>query len=107
MVLRVKVLGIGMLLGAVFSFWMAGPVMSSGMGVADRSLVWSSIMGGPVLGTIWGMIDFHPSISLGWLSMLLIPAHPVRPSVATGCVTAFGLLLWFFAGFVAVMIAVG
>jgi hypothetical protein len=76
------------------------------MELADRALVWVSVLGGPVVGTAWGMADFHPSISLGWLGLLLIPAHPIRPSGATGCVTVFGLSLWFFAGFFAMMVAV-
>jgi hypothetical protein len=106
MVRRVKVLGIGLLLGAVFALWMAGPMMPSGMRIPDRLLVWASVMGGPVAGTAWGIAEFHPSIMLGWLGLLLIPAHPMRPCAVTGCVTVVGLSLWFFAGFLAIMVAV-
>ena len=102
---RLKVLGIGLLLGAAFSLWVAGPMMPSGMGLADRARVWAFVMGGPVVGTAWGMAEFHPSIGLGWVGLLLALAHPVRPHPATGCLTALGLALWFFAGFLAMMVA--
>jgi hypothetical protein len=103
---RLPVLGAGLAVGAAFGLFVAGPMMPSGMRFADRVLIWSSVMGGPVVGTAWGMAEFHPSISLGWLGLLLILAHPIRPSVTTGCVTVFGLSLWFFAAFLAMMVAV-
>jgi hypothetical protein len=103
---RIKVLGIGLLLGVAFSLWTAGPVIPPDMGIADRALIWASVMGGPIVGTAWGMAEFHPIIGLGWLGLLLAPAHPIRPHAATGCLTAVGLALWFFSGFLAVLVAV-
>ncbi len=103
---RLLVLGAGTAVGAAFALLIAGPVMPESMKFADRFLIWCSLMGGPIVGTAWGMAEFHPSIMLGWLGLLLIPAHPIRPSLATGCVTAVGLFLWFFAGFLAMMVAV-
>jgi hypothetical protein len=104
---RIKVLGIGLLLGVAFSLWTAGPLMPSGMGLADRASVWASVMGGPVVGTAWGMAEFHPTFFvLGWLGLPLALAHPVRPQVATACLTIIGLVLWFFAGFLAMIVAV-
>jgi hypothetical protein len=100
---RLPVLGSGLALGAAFALFVAGPTMPEGMRLADRVLVWATVMGGPVVGTAW---DMGSGISLGWLGLLLIPAHPVRPSVATGCITLLGLALWFFAGFVTVVVAV-
>jgi hypothetical protein len=76
---RLRVLGIGLSLGALFALWVAGPVMPPGMRLPDRALVWASVMGGPVVGTAWGMADFHPAILLGWLGLLLVPAHPAPP----------------------------
>jgi hypothetical protein len=75
------------------------------MRFSDRALVWASVMGGPVVGTAWGLADI-PCIGLGWLGLVLIPAHPLQPSAATGWVTASGLVLWYFAGFLAMMVAV-
>jgi hypothetical protein len=103
---RLKVLGIGLLLGAAFALWVAGPMMPSGMDLADRALVWAHVMGGPIVGTAWGMAEFHPMIGLGWLGLFLAPAHPVRPHPVMGCLTVLGLALWFFAGFLAMMVAV-
>lgn len=102
---RLTVLGAGLALGAVFALLVAGPMMPSGTRFAGRVMVWFSVMGGPVVGTAWGIAQFVPLIWLGWLGLVLIPAHPIRPSVATGWVSAIGFLLWFFAGFVAMMVA--
>ena len=103
MLRRLKVLAIGLLLGASFSLWTAGPMMPSRMQLSDQVLVWVSVMGGPIVGTSWGMVGIHPFIGLGWLGIPLIPSHLIRPCAATGCLTLFGLSLWFFAGFLAEM----
>jgi hypothetical protein len=101
---RLKVLGISVLLAAAFSLWVAGPMMPSGMGAADRVFVWASVMGGPVVGTAWGTAPFYPVVfSLGWLGLVFIAAHPIRPGVMTACVTLLGLALWLFAGFLTMM----
>jgi hypothetical protein len=101
---RLAVLGPGIVVGAIFALFVAGPMMPS-IRAADRLLVFTSIMTGPVIGTAWGMAEFHPIISLGWLGLLLMPAHPVRPCIVNGCMTVFGLALWFFSGFLAMMVA--
>jgi hypothetical protein len=106
MIRRLTVIGIGLLIGASFAFWVAGPMMPSGMCFAERVLVWASVPGGPIFGTSVGMAGFHPCIGLGWLAGLLVPAHPFRPNAVTGCVTGIGLFVWFCAGFLAVMVAV-
>jgi len=80
--------------------------MPSSMGFRDRVMVWASVMGGPVVGTAWDMAAYHPAIYLGWLGLMLVPTHPARPHLATGLLTAAGLVLWFFAGFLTVMVAV-
>jgi hypothetical protein len=79
--------------------------MPSDMPLSRRAFVWLSVMGGPILGTAWGMTTYHPIIGLGWLGLLLIPAHPIRPQPAIGCITVIGLVLWLLAGFWAVMVA--
>jgi hypothetical protein len=103
---RVAVLVIGLLFGAIFSLLVAGPVMPSGMSLANRALVWASVMGGPIVGTAWGMPEYHPSLLLGWLGLLLLPAHPMCPHAVTAWVTLLGFSLWFFAGWLAMMDAV-
>jgi hypothetical protein len=52
------------------------------------------------------MDRFHPAFTLAWLGLPMILAHPLRPCGLTGFLTVLGLLLWFFAGFLAVMVAV-
>src|ERR1700678_3117746 len=102
---RVKVLGIGLVLGGMFALWVAGPMIGSHVPIAGRLNVWASVMGGPIMGTAWGMGRYVPAINFGWLGLLLVPWHPIRPSVGTGLLTAVGLLLWFFAGFAAIAVA--
>ena len=101
---RLKVLGIGLLLGMLFALWVAGPLVPFGMGLRHRAFVWATVMGGPVLFTVWDVAVYYMPIGLGWLGLLLVPAHPVHPHWATGIVTAAGLLLWFFAGFVTALV---
>jgi hypothetical protein len=104
---RLTVLGAGLAVGAGFALFVAGPMMPSGMPWSDRATVWAWVMAGPVAGFAWGLADFIPTVTgLGWLGLLLVPAHPVCPKVATGWVTVVGLSLWFFAGFVAMMCVV-
>src|SRR5437879_12456522 len=91
MLRRFTVFGIGLIRGAVFALIVAGQVMPSEMDLPTRAFVWASVMGGPIAGTAWGLFGFHPSIGLGWLGLLLILAHPLRPSVITGCATLLGL----------------
>jgi hypothetical protein len=103
---RLSFLGVGLALGATFSLWVAGAMIFPGTGFAERVMTWAFVMGGPIVGTAWGMGEYHPIILLGWLGLLMIPAHPCHPHPATGCVTLLGFSLWFFAGFLTVMVAV-
>jgi hypothetical protein len=100
---RLSVLGVGLALGAAFSLLFAGPMMGPGMGFAN----WAIVMEGPIVGTTWGMGEYHPIILLGWLGLLLIPVHPCCPHPATGCVTLLGFALWFFAGVLTLGVAYG
>jgi hypothetical protein len=104
---RFSVLGAGLALGSAFAVFVAGPMMPSGMPWSDRAAVWAWVMAGPVAGFAWEMADFIPNVTaLGCLGLLLVPAHPLCPNVATGCVTVVGLSLWFFAGFATMMCVV-
>jgi hypothetical protein len=100
---RLRGLAVGLILGSGFSLFTAGPMMPSGLGVADRAYVWAIVMAGPVLATAWGLADFTPVIHLGWLGLPLILLHPLHPSWGTGVLAAIGFALWFFVGFLAVM----
>jgi hypothetical protein len=102
---RLSVLGVGLALGAVFSLWVAGAMIFPGTGFAERAMTWAYVMGGPIIGAVWGVDKYFPVILLGWLGLLMIPAHPCHPHPVTGCVTLLGFSLWFFAGFLAVMVA--
>ena len=101
---RLRVLGFGALLGAVFSLWVAVAMAPESWGVSSRSFAWASVMSGPAGLLALKVAPYHPSVSLGWLGLLLILAHPWRPGVVTGVATILGLVLWFFAGFVAFMV---
>jgi hypothetical protein len=79
-------------------------MISSGLRIADRAELWAVVMGGPIVGTAWGMGEYHPIILVGWLGLLMIPAHPCHPHPVTGGVTLLGFSLWYFAGFFAVML---
>jgi hypothetical protein len=103
---RLKVVGIGLLLGAVFSLFVAFCMMPPRWGLSDRAQVWLLVMGGPIVGSREGMAEFHQSIGWGWSGIVLIPAHFLYPHPATACVTLFGYALWFFAGFVTIMVMV-
>src|SRR5262245_18441641 len=96
---RLKVLGVGLVLGALLALATAGPATPPWYPLSERVKVWAWFMGGPILGTSWGMLEFHLLIGLGWLGLPLIPAHPIRPSMATAWLTAAGLTLWFLSGF--------
>ena len=101
MVRRLKLLGIGYGIGLLFSVFFAlgtgGPFHEA----------FPMIAGGPVVGSVLGMGQYYPEVSLGWLSLLPMATHPCRPSFATGCVTVVGLLLWFGAGFASLLYAIG
>jgi len=115
---RLPILGVGLALGAAFSLLVAVAValalgMRSSPSEQGRLLrlllvtvrIWANVMGGPIAFTAQDPTGM-PAILLGWLGLLLIPAHPCYPRPATACVTLLGFYLWFFAGFLWVMVAV-
>jgi hypothetical protein len=106
LVRRFKVLGIGLMLGVGFSLWTVGAMMSSGMDFPVRVELFAAVMGGAFTGTVWELAAFHTFISLGWLGLLLVPAHPLRPGMLTASLTLLGFGLWFLAGFLSVIVAV-
>ena len=103
---RLSVLCGGLAVGALLSLIIAGPLMPSGMGLRARATIWVAVMGGPVWGSTWDISSVLNAVAYGWLGLLLVPAHPMRPHWATGLLTAIGLALWFFVGFITVLVAV-
>lgn len=102
---RLKVLGIGVLFGAAFSLYVAALQMPSNWDLVERAWAWVFVMGGPIVGTWWGMATFHLGIGLGWLGLLLAPSHALWPNSATAAFTLVGLGLWFVAGFLTIVVA--
>jgi hypothetical protein len=92
---RMMVLGPGIGCGLLWSALLA---LSSPPSEFD--FFFAVAAGGPVAGTAWG-IGYYLPVKLGWVGLLLMPAHCCCPNLATACVTILGLVLWFFAGFVA------
>src|SRR5262245_11915290 len=59
---------------------------------------WACIMAGPCMAGMFPAL--HWSTPMGWVGMLLIWAHPIRPNVLTGMATVLGVILWLIAGLV-------
>ncbi len=97
---------IGIALGAAFGLVVAGPMMPTGMDCVNRVAVWGTVMSGPVVGTLYGLGGFPTGIMIGWVGALLVPSPVLRPGWFTALAAIVGLGLWFFAGFLTVMIGV-
>lgn len=100
LVQRFLVLGIGLLCGVLFALIVTLTIVPSDANFYDRLFSWAAVMGGPFAGTGWGMLPrLWPFIMPGWLGLLLIPLHTVRPNFITLCATLFGFLMWYYSGF--------
>jgi hypothetical protein len=94
---RLWVLAVGFLVGAMFAtLFSFGPVPQDG-NWSGRFFTFAVIMGGPIWASGAGLRYWF--FDLGWIGLLLIPAHPIKPHVVTVFLTAIGLAFWFFAGF--------
>ena len=62
---------------------------------------WAYILAGPLTAGI--LHALHWSTPVGWLGLILVWAHPIRPHPLTGLATGLGLALWCFAGLVTYM----
>lgn len=102
-------LGIAVALGCLFSGCTATTQVPDSTSAGDRLLVFAGMMAGPFCAYILlGSVDLSYSPiaiwqALGVLSIPLILAHPFKPSVATACISAVGLVFWFWAGFISVI----
>lgn len=100
--LRVFLLGIG--LGMVFALRTAARV-SSGTTFSEWASVWVWVMGGPISGLDHAWLLSRSVCGIVCLvGLLFIPAHPIRPHWFTGLLTTFGLMCWFFLGFMEVLL---
>lgn len=107
---RTKVVLSGLLLGCLFSGCCAATQLPSGWGFTGRATAWCWYMAGPFVIFPMGALPTHPlaanCVGLGFLSVPLIAAHPIRPSAVTAAVSLVGCALWFAASFVTIAWAV-
>jgi len=97
---RFLALGIGLFGGALFALIVTFTFIPSDVKFSDRLFSWAVVMCGPFAGTGWGLLPHFWSFILpGWLGLLLIPLHAVRPNAQTFCATIFGFLMWYYSGF--------
>jgi len=105
MLRKFSVVGPGLGLGAVSALLVAGGIVPSGRGLTDYAFTWAVVMGGPILGHLWGFAQYMPVLAFGWLGALLVPAHCVHANVTTGFLSSIGLFLWFSSGYLCAMVA--
>lgn len=102
-------LGIGVALAFLFSGCTATTQIPDSTSVGGRLLVFAGMMAGPFCAyVLLGVTDLsHSPImiwqALGVFSIPLIAAHPIKPGVGTGCISAMGIAFWFWAGFISVI----
>src|SRR5262245_48215349 len=109
---RTKVVGLGFLVGAVLTSWFCAFELPSGMRLLDRLELQGMMFSGP-FAVVWFQMRVGdwvvgpPSVSVsGFLAPLLILAHPMKPNWWTAVISVVGIVWWFFAGFVVVVISV-
>jgi len=94
---RFRILAIGM---AALGFLSWTNALAFHMkGVVQIAEFWALNMLGP-LGSIY--LDRGTaagSLTIGWLLVMMIAAHPLRPSTTTAVITIIGCSLWWFLGF--------
>lgn len=108
---RFKVLALGIVTGALFSGCCVIIQLPSSWSAGDKFVGWLWFMSGPFCLFEMGVFESHhpvvdACVKLGFLGMLLLPRHSIRPSAITAAVTILGFLLWFLASFIIVIMAV-
>jgi hypothetical protein len=110
---RFLFLGIGTGLGAVY-FAYCVTANLPGIRFLPRLLLWLLMMGGPIWGSLHGVVirEYIPlfgwvnvPLALGWFALPLIAADPLKPNPFTGALTIAGLVIWFSAGYISATIA--
>jgi hypothetical protein len=96
-------------LGVLFCGCTALTQVPDSTAIVERGVVFAAMMAGPFCAPILaGETDFSFSPiaiwqNLGFLSIALIAAYPVKQSMVTAYVSMVGLALWFWAGFLSVI----
>lgn len=108
---RLKIVGMGLLVGAFFSGCCTLTQLPSDWSLSKKVVGWLWFMSGPFCVFVMGINEItHPfvvsCVLLGFIGMLLLFAHPLRPSRFTAVVSILGLILWFLASFITVIWAV-
>lgn len=111
LIARTKIVGTGIVLGALFSSWCATAQLPPTWEHSQRAIGWCWFMAGPFAAQAMGIPEIsHPfvtkCVALGILAVPMIASHPVRPSPVTACLCLFGFLLWFAASYFTVICAV-
>lgn len=96
---RFRVLACVLLAGGIVSFLLA---LFFNVEKGFPGTAWMVILAGPLNARAF--FPFSWAIPLGWLGLVLVWAHPIRPHVITGVATALGLALWLFAGWLIYMV---
>ena len=106
---RLKVLSIGIALGALLLALRAIADFPSTWSFGQRVQVWGQMMSGPLflasLGHSYPPTAVAVAATLAWLSSPLLFAYAVRPGVLSGALTLFALFWWFVAGWITMIMA--
>ena len=102
---RFSVLAIVAGVGAAILAMVAMTQLPTDWGWADRLSYWGLMLAGPVWGSSLGMGEHHSFIAFGWLGLPLAMAHPLKPHAVSGVLTVVGVALWFWAGFLSIIVA--
>src|SRR5882724_1801092 len=104
------VIGTGLALGCLCSAYTAVAGIPASASAGDRLISFVGMMAGPFFAAsidLTHMLNYSPIggwVALGFLSAPLIAVHPVKPHGLTACISAFGFLAWFWAGFLTVVV---
>jgi hypothetical protein len=107
---RLSVLLGGILFAAFCNAVYVGLELPTSWDLAHRAEAWAWMMTGPIFLVVLG-VSASPTyvasaVTLAWMSIPLIFAHPVRPGKLTAGLTLSALFLWFHAGWLALIMAV-
>jgi hypothetical protein len=107
---RLSVIAPSLLLGAFCVGLYAVSELPAGWGWGGRLEAWALMLTGPILLIVMGGGPVPDvvggAVCLGWVALPALFAHPVRPNVLTGVITALGAFFWFTSGVIIMMMCV-